>query len=47
MTILTAAAVNKDIKSKIKFCRQSGGNVLKFFDNMPRSPFTTSEAKSD
>ena len=42
---LTVGAVNKDIKSKIKFADNHCHNILRLFDNLPNFPFMTSEVK--
>ena len=41
MTILTNLVVNKNIKSKREFCRQSVSLYFNLFDVFPNLPFTT------
>ena len=47
MTFLTNGAINKDIKSKGKFCRYHAKNSLRVLDVFSNFPFTTSEMKRD
>ena len=45
--ILKIRTLSKDMKSKIKFCRQKGHDILRLFNILPNIPFTTGETKRD